>query len=262
MEWNEPLYEAGRGDGQAGVLVLHGFGGSPRSLQELAERLVGAGHAVALPLLTGHGCTPQAMERSRRTDWVADAEAAFGWLGQRAEQIFVFGLSMGGTLALWVVERHPEVAGLVLVNSLVRHPHELAMRLVGRLGVPRWVPAVANDINCPGIDERAYSKLPSRATRELALLSREVRRDLHKVACPTLIFSSTTDHVVPPLNQREIYASIGSADKILVSLANSYHVATMDYDKDKVFRETLRFIAERKRVSSSSTVEKPGIEGS
>jgi carboxylesterase len=262
MEWNEPLFEAGAGHGQAGVLVLHGFGGSPRSLQELAERLVGAGYAVALPLLAGHGCTPEEMERSRRTDWLADAEGAFAWLAEQADQIFVVGLSMGGTLALGVVERHPEVSGLVLINSLVRHPHELAMRLLGRLGMPRWVPAVANDINCPGVDERAYGRLPSRATRQLALLSREVRRDLPKVTCPVLLFSSTVDHVVPPANQREIYASIGSADKALISLGNSYHVATMDYDKDEVFRGTLRFIAEHMRVSSPSAVEKPGIEGS
>ncbi len=245
MEWNEPLYEVGAGDNsRVGVLVIHGFGGSPCSLQELAGRAVDAGYTVALPLLTGHGQSPEAMEKSRWADWTADVDKAFAWLKERTDQVFVVGLSMGGTLALWTVERHPEVAGLVSVNAMLRHPQEFAMRLLGWLGAPRWVKAVGNDVKCPGVDERAYAKLPSRSTRQLALLLAEVRRDLSKIACPALLFSSVTDHVVPPKNQREIFDSLASTDKTFIELRNSYHVATMDYDKEEVFAGTLGFIAQ------------------
>ncbi len=82
-----------------------------------------------------------------------------------------------------------------------------------------------------------------RSTRELALLSREVRSGLSRVRCPALLFSSVVDHVVPPANQREIYAAIGSADKTFVELHDCYHLATMDCDKDEVFTGTLDFIA-------------------
>ena len=128
MEWNEPLFVEGSGpNGRIGVLVIHGFGGSPRSLQELAERLAAAGYTVALPLLAGHGRTPEAMEASRWTEWTGDVEQAYQWLRARTDRVFVCGLSMGGTLALWVAERHPDLAGLITINTIIRHPLETVM---------------------------------------------------------------------------------------------------------------------------------------
>jgi carboxylesterase len=244
MDWNEPLYAEGAGpNGRTGVLVLHGFGGSPRSLQQLAERLVAAGYTVALPLLAGHGRTPEAMEASRWTEWTADAERAYQWVRERTDKIFVCGLSMGGALALWVVERHPDVAGLVSINSIIRHPLEKVMLLVGRFRIPRWVKAVGNDALLPGVDEKAYARLPMRSTHELALLCRDVRAGAGRVTRPALLFSSTVDHVVPPGNQRELYDLLGSADKRFVELSDCYHLATMDAGREKVFGGILEFIA-------------------
>ena len=244
MEWNEPLYQEGSGpNATTGVLLLHGFGGSPRSLQELAERLLAVGYTVALPLLAGHGHTPEVMEASRWTEWTADAEQAYQWLSQRTGAVFVCGLSMGGALALWVAERHPEVAGVVSINSIVRHPLEKVMLLIGRYRVPRWVKAVGNDAKIVDVDERAYMRLPMRSTYELALLSRDVRGGLGGIRCPALCFSSTVDHVVPPANQRELFARLGSADKTFVELTDCYHLATMDGGKETVFTGILGFIA-------------------
>ncbi len=248
MEWNESLFKvAPGGRGRVGMLVNHGFGGSPRSVQELAARLIEAGYTVALPLLAGHGLTPEAMERSRWTEWTADAERAFAWLQERTDNVFVFGLSMGGTLALWLAERHPEVAGLVTVNAVLRHPQERMMRILGRIGLPRWTEAIGNDTKLAGVDEKAYDRIPIRSTRQLALLLAAVRPGLSLIRCPALVFSSDTDHVVPPENQSEIYASIASTEKKMIKLHDSYHVATMDNDKELVIDATLAFVAEHTR---------------
>jgi carboxylesterase len=244
MEWNEPLYVEGTGpNGRTGVLVLHGFTGSPRSMQELGQRVADAGYTVALPLLTGHGRTLEAMEAARWTEWVADAERAYQWVRERADTVFVCGMSMGGTLALGVAERHPEVAGVITINAFIRHPLEMVMLLIGWSGIPRFVKAIANDTQAAGVDEEAYPRVPLRSTHELALLSRHVRKGLGTVVCPALLFSSTVDHVVPPANQREILQGIGSADKALIELGDCYHVATMDLGKERIFAGTLEFIA-------------------
>jgi carboxylesterase len=232
-------------------LVCHGFGGSPRSLQELAVRLAEAGYTVALPLLAGHGLIPEAMEKSLWTEWTADVEQAFAWLRERTDEIFVSGLSMGGTLALWLAERHPEVGGLVTVNASVRDPRELIMRTLGRLGIPRWAKAIGNDTKLAGVDEKAYPRLPMRATWQFAQLLAAVRRDLPLVRCPALLFSSVTDHVVPRKNQHEIFATISSTDKKMIELHDSYHVATMDNDKALVFAATLEFLAGHSRGGAS-----------
>lgn len=249
MEWNEPLYKVGTGDnGGIGVLVSHGFTGSPCSMHEWAGRLVDAGYTVALPLLAGHGLTPEALEKALWTEWTADVEQAFTWLKERTDRVFACGLSMGGTLALWLAEQHVEVAGVVTVNAFIRDPREVLMRTFGRIGFPRWAKAVGNDTKLPGVDEKAYARVPMRASWQLAQLLAAARRDLVKVRCPALIFSSVVDHVVPPANQQEIYAGISSVDKALVKLDNSYHVATMDSDKELVFARTLEFIAAHSRA--------------
>ena len=250
MEWNETLFEVGAGDrGRIGVLVCHGFGGSPRSVQEVGLRLAEAGYTVALPLLTGHGLTPEAMEKSLWTQWAADAEQAFAWLRERCDEVFIFGLSMGGTLMLWLAERNPDVTGLITVNAILRHPRERTMLTFGRMGLPRWAKAIGNDTKLAGVDERAYDRIPMRSSRQLALLLRAVRQDISLVRCPSLIYSSLTDHVVPPANQRELYRSISSTDKTLIELRDSYHVATMDNDKDRIFTGALEFIATHSRAT-------------
>jgi carboxylesterase len=135
------------------------------------------------------------------------------------------------------------VRGLVLVNAALRFRQEPLMLTLGYIGFPvRWLPAVGNDISKPGEDECAYEKLPIRASRQLALLMRGVRRDVSSVTCPILIFSSAKDHVVPVANQKEIYEKVGSTEKVLVRLEKSFHCATMDYEAEAIFTRSLDFV--------------------
>ncbi len=83
-----------------------------------------------------------------------------------------------------------------------------------------------------------------RSTRELALLSREVRAGLGRVSMSRARCSprpSITSSRRP--TSARLYAAIGSADKTFVELRDSYHLATMDNDKELVFARTLEFIA-------------------
>jgi carboxylesterase len=183
------------------------------------------------------------MEASRWTEWTADAERAYQWLQARTDRVILCGLSMGGALALWIAERHPEVAGLVCINALIRHPLEPVMLAIGRLRIPRWLKPIANDARAEGVDEKAYDRLPIRSTYELARLSRAVRSGLGGVTCPALVLSSVVDHVVPPGNQRELYEALGSQDKTFIELRECYHLATMDCEKETVFAAVLQFAA-------------------
>src|SRR5436309_105957 len=84
-----------------GVLVIHGYTGSPHSVQYLARSLVLAEYTVASPCLSGHGTTPADMATKTASDWIADVNADLDWLKERCDTLFVTGLSMGGTLALY-----------------------------------------------------------------------------------------------------------------------------------------------------------------
>ena len=105
-----------------GALVLHGFTGNPQSMRGLATALADAGLTVELPLLPGHGTSVADMVPTRWEDWSAAAEAAYIELAARCDAVVAVGLSMGGTLSVWLAERHPEIAALVVVNPLIEPP--------------------------------------------------------------------------------------------------------------------------------------------
>src|SRR5436190_2000735 len=109
----EPFFHSG---GNTGVLLCHGFTGSPASLRPWADHLAAAGLTVSLPRLPGHGTTWQDMAHTRWEDWFAEVDRAYEELRGHADEIFLMGLSMGACLALRMAElRGDGVAGPVLV---------------------------------------------------------------------------------------------------------------------------------------------------
>jgi carboxylesterase len=107
---------------------------------------------------------------------------------------------------------------------------------------PAGVPGVGSDIKQPGVTELAYPMVPVPAIRQLYALMGVTRELLPRVTCPSMVFTSRDDHVVTPDNGPYIVENLGSKDKCLVWLENSYHVATMDNDKELIAGEALRFI--------------------
>ena len=105
---------------KVGVLLVHGFTGSPAPLRPWAEQLHARGYSVSLPLLPGHGTRWQDLQGTTYDDWYAEADAAFAKLAAEHEQVVVCGLSMGGLLGLALAQEHGrDVAGLVLVHPAV-----------------------------------------------------------------------------------------------------------------------------------------------
>jgi carboxylesterase len=227
--------------GPHGALVLHGFTGNPQGLRGLAEAFAAAGFAVELPLLPGHGTSVDDMLETDWDDWSAAAEAAFEALAARSERMVVAGLSMGGTLTAWLGTRYPDVAGLVFVNPAVDVPDEMVKALddLVAAGTDR-IPAVGNDVADPAAREKAYDATPLRPLLSLAAAAEAVRQDLGKIACPVLILTSPQDHVVPPANS-DLLAEGVSGPVERVTLERSYHVATLDYDKDLINGKAVEF---------------------
>jgi carboxylesterase len=103
---------------------------------------------------------------------------------------------------------------------------------------------VGNDIKKPGQDEIVYERVPLRSAVQLGKFYREVQRELPSMSLPLLVFSSVEDHVVKPSNSRYVYERAGADRKQFVSLLNSFHVATLDFDAETIFERTLEFANE------------------
>lgn len=238
----EPLSRQG---GPLGVLVLHGFTGNPQSMRPIAEALAGAGFTVELPLLPGHGTAVEDMIPTRFADWSAAAEDAYRSLAERSDATAVVGLSMGGTLALWLAERHPEIRALVLVNPMADPPASSFRDVLRGLldsGV-EVAPGVGSDIAKEGMVELAYPGSPVAAALSLFDGLDGVHERLAEVRCPVLLFSSRADHVVPSESGDVVVARVaGPVERIW--LEHSFHVATLDHDAPEIEARTLRFLGE------------------
>lgn len=231
----------GHGDlARVGVAVCHGFTGSPVSMQGWSDYLANEGFAVNMPLLAGHGTTWQELSKTPWEHWYRDFEASYLELAARCDTVFVAGMSMGGALALRVAALHP-VAGVAVVNPGLTFSDPRAKYS----GLLKWllksVPAIGDDIKMPGVTEEAYTRTPIAAVHELSQLFADTTAKLPKITAPTLVFRSTVDHVVPDSSISVLKENLTHAELQLVTLENSYHVATMDNDAPLIFSQSADF---------------------
>jgi carboxylesterase len=231
-----------------GVLLCHGFTGSPSSMRDWAEFLSERGYAVSVPRLPGHGTTWQECNRTSYEDWYAEVETAFEKLQAECDQVFVAGLSMGGCLALnLAVEKGREVAGLMLVNPAVNSERKDILLLPVLKHVIPAFPGIGSDVKKAGVVERAYAKTPLRAAHSFFTSIKTVRERLPEVTQPLLMFRSRTDHVVDPSSGRIILSTVSSRDLEERVLEDSFHVATIDNDAPVIFSVSADFI---RRISA------------
>jgi carboxylesterase len=228
--------------GPVGVLLSHGFTGTPASMRPWADHLAGAGYTVRLPLLPGHGGTWQQTNQSRWPQWYAVIEAAFDDLAARCDTVFAAGLSMGGTLVTRLAEQKgAAIAGLVLVNPAFgtqRFDAKLAPYIAWLV---RSRPSIGGDIKKPGVEEPANDRTPVVAFASLTKFWKVTVADLGKVTAPIRMYRSVEDHVVDPLSAKLLKAGATSTTVEEIMLEDSYHVATLDNDAPRIFAGSVEF---------------------
>lgn len=230
------------GTGEVGCLVMQGFTGTVGSIRYYAEQLAAKGLAIEAPRLTGHGTRWQDVNQAHYADWIHDAEQAYQLLAHRCAKVFVTGLSMGGTLILYLAEHHPEIAGVIPINAPVFMTDKRAPLLPILKHLVASTPAIASDIMEPGVVEPAYDRTPTAGAHEMLKLLGVTRKDLGLIAQPLLVMRSEHDHVVPHECGKYIMEHVSSKDKSMVVFDKSAHVVTMDYDKDGVVDAAWTFI--------------------
>ena len=240
---------AGEGErARVGVLLVHGFTGSPVSLRPLGELLAKRGFAVELPRLPGHGTTWREMLPTRYGDWRAEVVRMAKLLRSRTDKVVLVGLSMGGTLSLDVASSGDfEPAGVVTINAQILDRTGIVVKLGPWLEkIFPVVPAAAaglrsNDIAKPGAREQAYGWVPSAAGNSLVRELPRVRAQIERLSCPALIAYSRQDHSVSPENSKRLLGLLRTKDLTELVLERSYHVATLDYDLELIEERVTAF---------------------
>lgn len=230
---------------EIGVLLVHGFTGTPASMRPWAHFLNKLGYTVSVPLMPGHGTTWHDLNRVAWQEWPAKVEAELSHLQQRCSKVFLCALSMGGGNSLYVAARNQEkIAGLVLVNPMIHIPGVQIkfVHIISRIQKSRA--SVGDDIKKPGVTEWGYDALPLKGVAQLYKYLKLARAGLPSIKIPTLVFHSVDDHILPVSNTEIIMTELGSKEKKRIELDNSYHVATLDYDAETIFENSRLFIEE------------------
>ena len=225
-----------------GILAIQGFSGATGSIVYLAKFFAKQGFNVECPRLTGHGTNWQDLEKTLHTDWINDVEKALDILKKRVETVFVVGLSMGGALALYLTSKYPDIKGIILINNalILKHPKFFFIPFLKNF--VRTTTGIGSDIKDPNEKEICYEAIPIKGVYQFLKTLEVGRKNISKVNQPIIIFKSKEDHVIPCYNATYTYKKVSSKEKELIWLTNSYHVATMDYDKDLICQKSLDFV--------------------
>jgi carboxylesterase len=224
MSRAEPFFFPG---GPNGVLLIHGFTGTPFEMRAPAEYLASQGHTVLAIRLAGHATQPEDLARARMRDWLASVEDGLCLLKPSVERIFLMGLSLGGVLSLITAARFP-LAGAITMST----PYQLS--------VPKSPPDWRNPHAAK--DHVAYADTPTLAVIQVLEALALMRTSLPEVKIPVLLVHSKADQTALPESMPRIFAALGSADKHMLWVENSGHNIPREPDRQVVFAAAAQFI--------------------
>lgn len=213
-------------------------------MQELAATLRERGYRVALPLLPGHATRAEELLNVTHQDWIATAETALQTLQASTQKQIVIGLSMGGVLALHLAANF-DFNGVVALAPALRLPRwkEWGIRMLAPFNLTRHKrrgPDVRDQQGRKLLD--SYMAYPLIATRELFRLQRCVRGELDRITMPLFVAHSRQDHTIPFHNVAYLLRRVKSRYLEKMILHESYHVLTVDHDRERLFARIHEFI--------------------
>jgi carboxylesterase len=252
------------GDG-LGFLLIHGLGGTPMELRYVAHGLAGAGHTVHVPQLTGHCGTVDELKATAWTDWYASVEREHDRLRARCSDVVVGGLSVGAILALRLAAARPDtVSGLALYAPSLWLDgwgvpwHATLFRLVTAKWFADWFPFaerhpwgikderlrtfVERAIKSGDSSRAGVAALPGSLMLELRWLVQRVRSEIAEVRQPALIIHPRKDDRASLRNLHYLQSGLGGLTETVV-LDDSYHIVTLDRQRQIVVARTLEFAA-------------------
>ncbi len=246
------------GSGYKGVLLLHGFVGSPKDFGGLSQRLADAGYLVHAPLLPGHGTRPQDLLVEDPDTWFAAAEEAYRDLRSRCNWVAVVGFSMGGTLAVGLFAesetRQPDALVLAcpFLGATRRWYAVLPLETWNRLLMPVF-PYVVKGTAFVQINRQegaseiiSYRTIPTYAIDCLSRAAARVRRAQWRMhPGRTLLLYSTHDGAASPRRIRKIADRWGIPDASRVVLTNSNHHIFWDHDCEQAIDAVMKFLDEK-----------------
>ncbi|HOJ63225.1 MAG TPA: alpha/beta fold hydrolase [Spirochaetota bacterium] len=242
LENIQPFYK--EGDNKRAILFIHGWTGSPSHLKELALLMNQKGWTVYNIMLTGHGTTLYDMEKATYKDWIKDAEDSYNKLKEKYDRISVVGLSMGGSLALYLASKYKVDRVVCIAPALIPKNKFAYFVLFLRPLLPRFRFRPERIIKEGEAREylHEYVGSPTKTIIDLIKIGSLTKRSLKNIDSPVLVIQSKKDEAVDPKVPEIIMKKIKSNNKKILWLENSRHISTTDIERDKIYDEIINFL--------------------
>jgi len=227
------------------LLFIHGFTGTPHEFKEFATYFNKLGFSVRVPLIAGHGTHPENLEKTNWKQWNKSVKDALFDIRKtnKTGKVIAIGQSMGGSLALHLAA-HYQLDGIVLLAPGLKFKNKLTFFAKFISPVKRMIKK-----NGPDISDQAekgkvvtYKQIPTTSIIELSKLFKHVSDDLEDVHCPCIIIYSRLDHTIDPISSQQIYDQISSRNKRILCLEKSYHLLSLDVEKEVIKKEIFSFL--------------------
>ena len=259
--------------GNHSVLLVHGLTGSPFEMKYLARKLNKAGFTVKGPCLEGHGTNLKNLSKTKWKDWYQSVHKGFKEIKESSDTVSVVGLCMGALLSLHLAyELGSEIAAVSLISTTLFYDGWSLPWFKFLLPIAYYTPlrfiysysetepyGIKNKllreriVNFMKMDSIAYTKIPASSMHELFKLTREVKRELPAITTPALILHSREDDLTSIKNPDYVEEKIGSKIVRKIILDDSYHMMTIDNQKDRVAEETIKFFVEQISPSTAQS---------
>lgn len=231
-------------DNNTGILLIHGFNGSPTDMEYLGDYLKEKGFCISNVLLNGHGTALKDLRYTNHLDWIKSAEEAYQELSKHCEEIFIAGLSMGGAIGLQLAHKY-NIKGIISLST----PMKILYKQYCIAFLVKHVRFLAEK-EAKAIIQKdsyiiSYDRTPLKSLVNLLQLINIVKGSLHNMDKPILIMQSYSDGKVHPSSANFIYKTVASTDKSIIFLHKSGHIITCDCEKEQVFEEVYNFISKR-----------------
>lgn len=212
-----------------GVMMIHGFTGSPDELRPAANIAFEAGCDVEVVGLPGMGTDIQHFQDVTGAEWRESAITAWESFTSRHRSRALLGYSLGGALAILAAEaRAPD--HMVLLAPLIRLADPRTMLLpLARHVLPEIAPFKGLDFSrsstraffeqtMPGLDiddpdvQRAIREeflTPTRLIDDCRQLGREARGVARRITAPVTIIQGRPDRIVGHRNARWLVDHLG-----------------------------------------------------
>jgi carboxylesterase len=268
--------------GPLGFLLIHGLGGTPSEMRYVAQGLVRAGHTVHVPQLAGHCGSAEELKATTWQHWYESVEIEHRLLRETCSTVVVGGLSVGAILALHHAAQHPRD-----VSALALYAPSLWLDGWGipwyshlfKLVTQKWFanifpfaernPWGIKDLRVRALVEQAISSgdssragiaaLPGSLMLELRWLVKQVKQEVRQVQQPTLIVHPREDDRASLRNLEYLQTNLGGLIEAVV-LDDSYHIVTLDRQRQLVVDRTLEFISQIGRYAMSTLGEEDNLE--